>query len=152
MWTLIIGVAIYVVIYFAIKKSVNNNSRSSNKSPDNNYLYEYEKELAGNFYLYIHSSSNMNTEEVISVFAGNIYSYGIMRLNDKKIINYFMNQEEYGKASKSIISDKLRKKFDDTSIYDMSRLEIENYILGLINSIKVISERAALLAAMKGNN
>lgn len=152
MWTLIIGVAIYVVIYFAIKKSVNNNSRSSNKSPDNNYLYEYEKELAGNFYSYIHSSSNKNTEEVISVFAGNIYSYGIMRLNDKKIINFFMNQEEYGKTSKSIISDKLREKFDDMSIYDMSRLEIENYILGLINSIKVISERAALLNALKGNN
>lgn len=151
MWTFII-IAVVVVIYLYRKNTANNNLGNINKSSDDNYLYEYEKELAGNFYSYIHSSSNKNTEEVISVFAGNIYSYGIMRLNDKKIINFFMNQEEYGKTSKSIISDKLREKFDDMSIYDMSRLEIENYILGLINSIKVISERAALLNALKGNN
>lgn len=151
MWVFIAIVAVVLIVYFYRRKTPESFG-SSIKQSDYNYLYDYEKELANNFYSYLHSSSHYNIEDAITTIAGNIYSYGIMRLNDKKIINYFMNQEEYGKTSKNIISDKLRAKFDDLSIYDMSRLEIEKYILGLINSIKVISERATLLAAMKGNN
>jgi hypothetical protein len=149
MWTVITIIAIIIAIYFSRKKENKEDYTKTYTSRVTSRLYDYENELANNFYSFIQTSNRDEIKKGIEVIAGNIYSYAILRLEDKKIINYFMNNEDYANTAKNAITTGLMKKLDDNSLYQMSKADVQSEILDWIMDTKAISEKMGYIAAMR---